>query len=219
MLTTTDLSEAFRSVLCSGTYAPEGPSPSLAGDTGTVERPDGAAGDGEGTDDDEDDHGTDEEGEAEGEDGKPSKVKILSDEAAKWRRKFREATERLDALEKGQASEALMVENGDLRLRMAFNDECHAFDVSDRDAIWKLAGDDIKVAVKDDGTVDPARLRTVVGSLVERYPHFVKDKGPSEPAGAGLPPSGRRTDGKMRDTGNGTASTVLVQKFPALRGR
>lgn len=213
MLTTTDLRDAFLQALRSGAYAPEEPSPSPAGDAGT-EPPDGAAGEGEGADDDELDND-----EAEGEDGKPSKVKILSDEAAKWRRKFRQATERIDALEQGQADEALRNENQDLRLRMTFNDECHAFDVSDRDAIWRLAGEDIKVAVKDDGTVDAERLRTVVGSLVERYPHFVKDDGPAEPAGAGLPPSGRRTDGKVRSTGDGTTSSVLVQKFPALRGR
>ena len=102
---------------------------------------------------------------------------------------------------------------------VAFNDECRAHDVSDRDAIWKLAGDDIKVAVNDDGTVDMTRLRTVVGSQTERYPHFMKDEGPSEPAGAGLPASGRRTDGKMRRNDAAAASTVLVEKFPALRGR
>ena len=163
-----------------------------------------------------------------------SDKKRLSDEAAKYRRlrneervlreaaeaKATEAAERIKALEEGQASEALKVENQDLRLRMAFNDECHAFDVSDRDAIWKLAGDDIKVAVNEDGTVDPERLRTVVGSLVERYPHFVKDDGPTEPAGAGGPPSGRRTDGKVRSTWRtAPPSATLMQKFPALRGR
>jgi hypothetical protein len=94
------------------------------------------------------------------------------------------------ALEEGQASEALKVENQDLRLRMAFNDECHAFDVSDREAIWKLAGDDIKVAVNEDGTVDPAPLRTVVGSLVERYPHSFVTRDLSSPA---LPVAGART--------------------------
>ena len=47
----TDLSEAFLSVLRSGTYAPEESSPSSAGDTGSGS--DGAAEDGEGTDDDD----------------------------------------------------------------------------------------------------------------------------------------------------------------------
>ncbi len=102
---------------------------------------------------------------------------------------------------------------------MAFADECHAHDVSDRDAIWKLVGDDIKVAVNDDGTVDMTRLRTVVGSLTERYPHFVKDDAPAWVAPDG-PASGRRTDGTMRrNDDDAAASTVLVQKFPALRGR
>ena len=101
---------------------------------------------------------------------------------------------------------------------MAFADECHAHDVSDRDAIWKLVGDDIKVAVNDDGTVDMTRLRTVAGSLTERYPHFVKDDAPAWVAPDG-PASGRRTDGTMRRNDAAAASTVLVQKFPALRGR
>lgn len=218
-LAVTDLRDAFREVILSGTYAPDEPSPSPAADTGN-ERPDGAAGDGGGADDDDE------------LDAQVSDKKRLSDEAAKYRRlrneervlreaaeaKAKEAAERIEALEKGQAGEALKVENQDLRLRMAFNDECHAHDVSDRDAIWKLAGDDITVAVNDDGSVDPTRLRTVVGSLVERYPHFVKDDGPGEVLPTG-PASGRRSDGKMRSTGNGTASTVLLQKFPALRGR
>jgi hypothetical protein len=206
---TTDLREALLA-LEQACFAPDEPSPSPAADTGN-EPPDGAAGDGEGTDElDNEDEATDE--------AKVSRVKELSDEAAKWRRKFREANDRIDTLEKGNADEALKVENQDLRLRMAFNDECHAHDVSDRDAIWKLAGDDIRVAVNEDGTVDPARLRTVVGSLVERYPHFVKDEGPDWEPPTG-PPSGKRTDGKVRSMENGTPSATLMQKFPALRGR
>ena len=211
-LVVTDLREALLALARGAWFAPDEPSPSPAGDTGS-EPPEGAARDGEDTTDDDeldnDDAATD--------DAKVSRVKELSDEAAKWRRKFREANDRIDTLEKGNADEALKVENQDLRLRMAFNDECHAHDVSDRDAIWKLAGDDITVAVNDDGTVDMTRLRTVVGSLTERYPHFVKDDAPAWVAPDG-PATGKRSDGKMRRN-DAAASTVLVQKFPALRGR
>lgn len=224
MQTTTDLRGALLRMLVRGIYAPDEPSPSPAADTGN-EPPDGAAGDGEGTDDDDGD------GES---DVTPSDKKRLSDEAAKYRRlrneervqreaaeaKVKAAEERIAALEDGKASEALTAENQDLRLRMAFNDECHHHNVSDREAIWKLAGDDINVAVKDDGTVDVERLRTVVGSLVERYPHFVRDDGPDElPAGHGLPPSGKRTDGKSRNLPNDLSNrSALAKKFPALRG-
>lgn len=218
MLTTTDLRGAFLQALVHGAFAPEEPSPSPAADTDDAA--DGAAGDGGGADDDDE------------LDTEVSDKKRLSDEAGKYRRlrneervlreaaeaKAKEANERIKALEEGQASEALKVENQDLRLRIAFNDECHHHEVSDRDAIWKLAGDDIKVVVNDDGTVDVERLRTVVGSLVERYPHFVKDDAPEFVVPDG-PPTGRRTDGKMRHGGDGTTSTVLLQKFPALRGR
>lgn len=215
-LPTTDLRAAFLRMLVHGIYAPDEPSPSPAGDTDDAAE--GAAEDGGGTDeDDELDDELDRDHDAVN--AKPSRVKELSDEAAKWRRKFREASDRVTALEESRASEALQVENQDLRLRIPFNDECHHHDVSDRDAIWKLAGDDIKVAVKDDGTVDVERLRNVVGSLVERYPHFVRDDGPDpEPAGSGLPPSGKRTDGKVRPTDPGSNRSVLERKFPALRG-
>lgn len=225
MQTATDLRDAFLQALVHGAYAPDEPSPSPAADTGN-DPPAGAAGDGGGTDDD-DELDSDDELDTD----VPDK-KRLSDEAGKWRRlrneervqreaaeaKVKEAEDRIAALEDGKASEALTAENQDLRLRIAFNDECHHHDVSDRDAIWKLAGEDIKVAVKDDGTVDVDRLRTVVGSLVERYPHFVRDDGPTEPAGAGGPATGRPTDGKVRHSDSGTNRSVLERKFPALRG-
>ncbi len=73
------------------------------------------------------------------------------------------------------------------------------------------------MAVNDEGTVDMTRLGTVVGSLTERYRHFVKDDAPAWVAPDG-PASGRRSDGKMRRNDDDAASTVLVQKFPALRG-
>jgi hypothetical protein len=74
------------------------------------------------------------------------------------------------------------------------------------------------VAVNDEGTVDMTRLGTVVGSLTERYRHFVKDDRPAFVPPDG-PATGKRSDGKMRRNDAATASTVLVQKFPALRGR
>ena len=97
---------------------------------------------------------------------------------------------------------------------MAFNDTCHLYKVDDRDAVWRLAGDDLKTVADDEG-ISTERLDSVVRSVVSRYPHFTEDDAPDEEP---LPlfSSGRPTNAAKQSGAAGDLE-VLRMKFPALR--
>lgn len=203
MNTTVDLRPAFGRMLRS--YAPDD-DPSPADDSAESELGDDDAA-GEGDDDNKDDD-------------KPSRIKQLSDEAAKNRHRAKnaearlaEAEARIKQLEDANTNEALQAENAELKLRLAFNEACYLHKVSDRDAVWKLGGDDLKAIVDDEGKISDERLESVVQSIVTRYPHFAGDDETDEE----LPdqPSGRMMNG-LRKSDAATSAEVLRKKFPAL---
>lgn len=201
--TVIDLSPAFARMV--SVFAPDGegdddPSPAADSDD-DVSLPDDAAGEGDEETDDT-------------EPVKNPKQKAASEEAKRYRLKLRQAEARIKELEDGSASDELRAENAELRLRLAFNDACHDYKVTDREAVWRLAGDDLKTIVEDDGTVSSERLEAVVRSVVTRYPHFTEDEAP-EPD---LPtePSGRQTN-NARKSSSASDLEALRKKFPALR--
>lgn len=161
-------------------------------------------------------------GEGQDEDDEPidnPELKALHDEAAKWRRQFRDAQERIQQLEDEHGAEALRAENRELRLRLAFERATGEF--RDVDAAWKLAQDDLTtVDVDEDGTVDANRIGEIANALAQRHPYLVEPPddatdGPQPPPAA---PSGRPVNGRRTKTGT-DAPSALERKFPALRGR
>lgn len=158
---------------------------------------------------------------------KVRRIKQLSDEAAKWRTKFREAEKALADLAgvKGRADTAETNSKttvGQLRegrmenafLKVAFGK------VADVDAAWKLTdGMRAEVKVNEDGTVEG--LEAVLAKVLESFPYLTPK--PAEQVDQvdsfqPLTPSGRPNNGKR----NGTDSVdyeKLAKLFPALRGR
>lgn len=140
----------------------------------------------------------------------------LSQEAKKWRRKFREAEARVQELE-GTAGEKEEVRS--LRLRLAFERAARTVHLEDLDAAWKLAEEDLKVVdVHNDGTVDTDRLGDVVAHVAHRYPYLVHE---DETASEGYhpppsSPSGRPMNGRKVKS-SGLDADALAQRFPALR--
>lgn len=183
-------------------------------------------GEGEQTDDHDEEQGDgdgnqeEEAGEAgEGageEDGEAEHRRKLSQEAKKWRRKFREAEARAKELE---GTTPTKDEVRSLTLRLAFERAARTVHLEDLDAAWKLAEDDLKlVDVHDDGTVDTDRLGDVVAHVAHRYPYLVEEE---ETASEGYDPppslpSGRPMNGRKRIKSQLDAE-ALAAKFPALR--
>lgn len=177
--------------------------------------------DGEPSPDDSDDgHGSDDSGEGSGDDGNDDdvdnpRIKELSDEAAKWRRQFRAAEERIKALVDANGAEALQTENRELRIRLEF--ERAGGDFTDLEAAWILAQQHLPtVKTDDDGTPDAARVREIAAYVAKHHPYLV---GAPEGAERATPtePSGRPANGK-RKSSQGATQQVLESKFPALRG-
>lgn len=136
-------------------------------------------------------------------------AKRLSDEAARYRHRAKDAEAKVDDLT-GQVRT--------LTLRLAFTTAAHAANLTDTDAAWKLAADDLRVLdVADDGTVDTDRLTQIVDHVTNRYPYLATTPAPA--AADQFPPprtpgdAGRR--GKIGDLNVAT----LEAKFPALRRR
>lgn len=205
-----DLRPAFAAALGLLAAAPaddEDTGPSPAADDGPVVPAGDAAGEG---DDDEDT--TDD-------DADNPRIKELSDEAGKWRRKLRQAEKRIAELEDGQASD-LQDENRTLRLRLAW-ERATAGKLKDIDAAWKLAEDALKAVEVKDGEVDIERLGEIVAHVIDRYPYLVEADKPANDTPSSPWPDGGADTGKppKKKPGQGTDRATLAKKYPALRGR
>lgn len=194
------------------TFAPADDTvPSPAAEPGPV-LPDDAAGEG----------GDNEPDELNDDEIKNPRLKELSDEAAKWRRKYRKAQERASELENVAADEAVREENRSLRVRLAWERATTNARLRDADAAWALAQDDLQAVEITDGKVDTNRIGEIVNHVIKRYPYLVAEDEPETQVADGFPdtqPSGRRTDGKVRQQGAAVDLAALQRKFPALRGR
>ena len=156
------------------------------------------------------------EGQGSGDDEPPAnpELKKLHDEAARHRVRAKDAEAKVESLT-GQVRT--------LTLRLAFNDLAGEADLTDLDAAWKLAADDLRaVEVGEDGKVDTDRLSQIVQHVAQRYPYLTSSPPPatatSTDAFPPTEPSGRSTNGKRQHTADPTAA-VLEAKFPALGRR
>lgn len=136
-------------------------------------------------------------------DADASRIKQLSDEAAKYRHRAKAAE---DSVEQAQKTiTELRIENAYIR---------HAITVvDDLDAGRKLA-DFAGVTIDEDGTVHG--MKEVVAALIRHYPYLERqpDTQPyAAPGSGGTPANGRR---KTTVT---TSRAALEKKYPALRGR
>lgn len=139
-------------------------------------------------------------------------LKKLHDEAARHRVRAKDAEAKALGLADTVRS---------LRLRIAFNALAGDANLTDTEAAWKLAADDlVAVQVDEDGTVDADRLGQIVDHVAERYPYLASAPVPATtttptdtfpPSG----PSGRPTNSKRKETG-GLDVGRLEAKFPAL---
>ena len=139
-------------------------------------------------------------------------LKKLHDEAARHRVRAKDAEAKAEGLA-GQVRS--------LTLRIAFNTLAGEAELTDLDAAWKLAADDLTVVdVAEDGTVDTERLGQIVAHVAERYPYLASAPAPAIPAktDAFLPtePSGRPTNGRRAKWPDGLDAARLEAKFPAL---
>ncbi|HRW36896.1 MAG TPA: hypothetical protein P5254_04305, partial [Aquihabitans sp.] len=121
-------------------------------------------------------------------------LKKLHDEAARHRVRAKDAEVKADAL-------ADQVRT--LTIRLAFNTLAGDANLTDLDAAWKLAADDLRaVEVGEDGTVDTDRLGQIVSHVTERYPYFANTPTPATTTTDTFPPgvpSGRPTNTRKRD--------------------
>lgn len=178
---------------------PAEPDPS-PDDDGTAEPTNGVAGEGE--------------GQGSGDDESPAnpELKKLHDEAARHRVRAKDAESKVESLTEQVRA---------LTLRLAFNGLAGEADLTDLDAAWKLAADDLRaVEVGEDGTVDTDRLGQIVKHVAERYPYLTSSPPPATTTGTDAfpptEPSGRSTHGKRIPTGDLDTARLEV-KFPALR--
>ncbi|HWJ64876.1 MAG TPA: hypothetical protein VNS19_23085 [Acidimicrobiales bacterium] len=148
----------------------------------------------------------------EGEAPENPELKKLHDEAARHRVRAKDAEAK---------AEGLAAQVRSLTLRIAFNTLAGEAELTDLDAAWKLAADDLTVVdVAEDGTVDTERLAQIVAHVAERYPYLASAPAPATPAKADAfpptEPSGRPTNGRKKQIG-GLNVELLESKFPALR--
>jgi hypothetical protein len=145
------------------------------------------------------------------------RTRALSDEAARWRTKYREAEGRIRELEagNGNGSEALRRS----RLETAFLRTAYDRDepIADLETAWDLANakgylDPVKIA--DDGTVQG--MMEALNRLVGRYPYLADvadvDDESDPPTNASGRPMNRRRPAPGVPTRAG-----LQERFPALR--
>jgi hypothetical protein len=163
--------------------------------------PDDVAGEGDG------------QGSGTGEPPENPELKKLHDEAARHRVRAKDAEAKADAL-------ADQVRT--LTIRLAFNTLAGDANLTDLDAAWKLAADDLRaVQVGEDGTVDTDRLGQIVAHVAERYPYLTTAPAPAKTPTDAFPPSlasGRPTNTRKRDRSHLDAG-YLEAKFPALARR
>lgn len=177
------------------------PSPPAAGAT------DAAGGEGEGND------------ESPANDEPPTNpvLKKLHDEAARHRNRAKAAEEQVASL---------TAENRNLRLRMEFNEAAIYADLTDPDAAWKLAADELAtVCIDEDGTVHSERVGEIIANVAERYPYLVAAPAPTAEEQAlqdrfpALVPSGSSAERRRRPSRPALDTAYLARKFPALRKR
>ncbi len=186
----------------------------------SADEDDSAAGEdeGEGTDNDDNDN--------DNQDVDNPRLKQLSDEAGKYRRKMKEWRKRAEEAEAkvGDANAGETVRT--LRLELAFERLATRAKITDFEAAWRLVEDDLKaVNINDDGVVDAERMQQIVDHVVERYPYLRDDYAPakdsdgdppSSPSGTSSGASGRPVNGRRRSDA-GADFGALARKFPALR--
>lgn len=199
-------------------------------------------------DEDDSDEGEDGDGDASGsteqDDVKDPEKKRLSDEAAKWRKKFRdEQKRRRDAEKQGKKDddtdgaeelETLRQQNAELLQRLRDSEVKSTFS----DAAADLGVDPKKMKAArlllkeheedfiEDGVVDADELRSALEEVVRENPYLKAeakkdeddddDEDDSDKAKGQKQPSGRQTNGKKKQSG-GLDRETLAQKFPALR--
>lgn len=127
---------------------------------------------------------------AEGEAPENPELKKLHDEAARHRVRAKDAE---------AEAEGLAAQVRSLTLRIAFNTLAGDAELTDLDAAWKLAADDLTVVdVAEDGTVDTERLSQIVAHVAGRYPYLASAPAPATPAKTDAfpptEPSGRPTN-------------------------
>lgn len=128
----------------------------------------------------------------------PSRIKQLSDEAAKYRTRAKAADERAD-----QADSTIR----DLRIENAFIR--HALPlVDDVTAAWKLA-DHALAKVDDDDNV--TGMKELVQSVIRNYPYL---EGQPDTMPMALPGSGGSPINGRRQTDDVTSRAVLEKKYP-----
>lgn len=167
--------------------------------------------------DDADDAPTDVAGEGEGQESEAPdnpELKKVHDEAARHRVRAKNAEAK---------AEALADQVRTLTLRIAFNGLAGNASLTDLDAAWKLAADDLRaVEVAEDGTVDSQRLGQIVAYVAERYPYLAAAAPPARTTDPDVfpqtQPSGRPTNGR-RLQGSGLDVNRLEAKYPALARR
>ncbi len=181
---------------------------------------DSAAGEdeGEGTDNDDDNNDNQEVDNP--------RLKQLSDEAAKYRRKMNEWRKRAEEAE-AKAGDTETVRT--LRLELSFERLATRAKITDIEAAWRLLEDDLKaVNINDEGAVDAERMQQIVDHVVERYPYLRDAYAPQKDAegypssspidGSANATSGRPVNGRRRSDA-GTDFGALAKKFPALTRR
>ncbi len=201
-------------------------------------RPDGAAGneeegsegtdhaneaDGSGTDDPASSPPSGERDETEGGQVADPDKKRLSDEAARYRRERNELRAQVEELtrkvEGKQTNDNYERTIRSLRLELAWERAATAAHISDIEAAWRLAADDLAGVKVEDGKVDTERLRQIVDHVAQRYPYLTDDYAPGDPnVVTATSPSGRPMNGK-KESNVGTDRRVLEKRFPALRRR
>jgi hypothetical protein len=147
-------------------------------------------------------------------DGKPSRIKELSDEAAKYRTRAKAAEEQLAKLtDQTEQVATLTAAVASLRVELEFQRFALPL-VSDLDAARKLA-DLADVKPDEDGNVVGMAER--ITSLLRNYPFLEKvpDTQPFAAPGTGGTPVNGRREGQ----GATTDRAALAKKYPALKGR
>lgn len=159
----------------------------------------------------------------EGEQVEDPAKKRLSDEAAKYRRERNELRAQVEDLTRKVAGKQT---NDDyektirsLRLELAWERAATGAHISDIEAAWRLAADDLAGVKVEDGKVDTERLQQIVDHVAQRYPYLTDDYAPDDAnVVTATSPSGRPVNGK-KDSQLGTDRRALEKKFPALRRR
>lgn len=147
---------------------------------------------------------------AEEEDDPDPRIKELSDEAAKYRVRAKEATTRADT-----AEEQLQAARVELAVRREAAARERPF--ADLDVVLQL----VDVTVGDDG--EPVEVGAALDRLADRHPYLLAD---DQPAPTRVDPSQHVASGTSfnRDTNNrqdkpGLDHARLAAKYPALKGR